>query len=86
MAGCKIVGGRDSRCTRKEDQKTFEAMIEYDAQLRARKHSSEQADGQISNLDITDEKIFDKAIIISELKNYMTDLEMVYLPNHSLAR
>ena len=53
-------------------------MIECDAQLRARKHSSERADGQISNLDITDERIFDKAIIISELKSYMSDLGMVY--------
>ena len=37
---------------------------------------SEQMD-KISNLDITDERIFDKAIIISEPKSYMTDLKMV---------
>lgn len=53
-------------------------MIECDAQLRAREHSSERANRQISNLDITDERIFDKAIIISELKSYMTDLGTVY--------
>jgi hypothetical protein len=51
--------------------------MECDAQLRIRKHS-ERADGQISNLDITDEMIFDQAIIISDPKSYMTDLEMVY--------
>lgn len=38
---------------------------------------SEQMD-KSRTLDITDERIFDKAIIISELKSYMTDLEMVY--------